>query len=309
MALRKMQADMSNCFNYDFEYLHFPELDSTNNYAKRLIEEHRQSGDRQSGNRQSADGASGDRQFADGHAGAGQPGDGCVDRCAEDILPLSLVISADRQTSGRGRCGKSFVSPSGSSIYMTVVLKIGKAPDKCQTLTPAAAVGTLKALEEAGSGELGIKWVNDLFLKDRKVCGILTEAVFAEDASKIEYVIVGIGINIDLDLDTLPEEVREVAGTLKDLRLAKSDMVQSIAEHVRTELMHAIGGKTGFMRIYRERSILIGRGIYWNDAAGRHTGLVRDINDIGNLIVDEDGRTDGTVTLMSGEVSVRRLDA
>ncbi len=245
--------------------IHFEETDSTNNYAKRLIEEHRQTG---------------------------------------DVLPGCTVISADRQTLGRGRSGKSFASPSGKSIYMTIILKVDEAADRCMLLTPAAAVGTLKALEEAGSEHLGIKWVNDLFLGERKVCGILTEAIFSKDGSRIEYAVIGIGINIDLDLEALPKELKGIAGSISGLSLSKADMVMSVAEHVRKEAMASISGDLDFMHLYRERSVLIGREVYWDAADGRHTGLVSDINDKGNLIVNENGNI---VTLMSGEVSVRKL--
>ena len=256
---------MSENHIQDINIIHFDELDSTNNYAKRLIEEYRQSGKN---------------------------------------LPDCTVISADRQTGGRGRSGKSFASPSGGSIYMTIILRVDEAADRCMLLTPAAAVGTLWALEEAGSEKLGIKWVNDLFLGDRKVCGILTEAIFAKDGSRIEFAVIGIGININLDIDTLPEEIKAVAGSISGLSLSKPDMVRSVAEQVRKTALASISGDLGFMHIYRERSVLIGREVYWDTADGRHTGQVRDINDKGNLIVDENGNT---VTLMSGEVSVRKL--
>ena len=246
------------------DHIHFEEIDSTNNYAKRLIDECRQSG---------------------------------------RALPDCTVISADRQLAGRGRSGKSFESPSGESIYMTLVLKVNETADKCMLLTPAAAVGTLTALEEAGSERLGIKWVNDLFLEDRKVCGILTEAVFAVDGSRIEFAIIGIGININLDIKSLPDELYDIVGTISRLSLKKPDMIMSIAEHVRTKALNALSGKSSFMRIYRERSILIGREIYWEDACGKHSGTVRDINDSGNLLVDEEGKL---TVLMSGEVSVKK---
>lgn len=245
--------------------IHFDEIDSTNNYAKRMIEEYRQAG---------------------------------------KSLPDCTVISADKQTLGRGRSGKSFASPSGGSIYMTIVLKLNETADRCMMLTPAAAVGTLEAIEEAGSEKLGIKWVNDLFLGERKVCGILTEAIFTKDGSSIEYAVIGIGINIDLDIATLPEEIKSIAGSISGLKLSKPDMVANIAEHVRKEALASIAGSLDFMRIYRERSVLIGREIYWDAVDGRHTGIAKDINDSGNLLVDENNRM---VTLMSGEVSVRRL--
>ncbi len=254
---------MAESLDYNTNNIRLREIDSTNNYAKRLIEQHRQEGTK---------------------------------------LPDCMLISADRQSAGRGRCGKSFASPEGGSIYMTLILRLSKPPERCMLITPAAAVGTLEALETAGSKTLGIKWVNDLYLDGGKVCGILTEAVFDGNGVKVEYVIVGIGINIDTDISSLPKEVQEVAASLTGLKSSKEELTLSIAEQVTRRIYAAVQGDISFMYTYRERSILKGRLISWEDDHGKHSGRVITINDSGGLEVEEDGRQ---IVLSSGEVSVR----
>ena len=251
-------------FDYRLNNIHFEEIDSTNNYAKRLIEEYRAAG---------------------------------------KDLDRNILISADVQTAGRGRSGKSFTSPFGSNIYMTLILKLDELPEDCMLITPAVAVGALQALEAAGSERLGIKWVNDLFLHGKKVGGILTEAVFDKTGTRIEYAVIGIGIDIDMDLGRLPEELKEIVGSITGIKLAKKEMTISLAEHISKVVARVFEDKESILDIYRDRSVLIGEEVTWSDGSGSHTGRVVNINANANLVVDEAGTER---ILMSGEVSVRK---
>ena len=255
---------MSEIFDYGNAHLHFKEIDSTNSYARRLI----------------------DKQRREGSNGV-----------------KYLLISADMQTAGRGRSGKSFSSLAGNGIYMTVMLRVDRSPESCMLTTPAAAVGAVEALEAAGSQRLGIKWVNDLFSEDKKVSGILTEAVFDRTGKNIEYILIGIGINIDADIASMPEDAAKVAGSISGLNESREELMLHIAESISCRVYESFDDGSRIMRIYRERSILLGRQIVWSDRNGRHIGIAEDINDMGNLVVTENGHT---VTLRSGEVSVRR---
>lgn len=251
-------------FDYRKNNIHFEETDSTNNYAKQLIRERRAAG---------------------------------MD------LNSNMLISADVQTAGRGRSGKSFVSPFGNNIYMTLILKLDELPEKCMLITPAVAVGAVQALEEAGSERLGIKWVNDLFLHGKKVSGILTEAVFDKTGTRIEYVVIGIGVDIDTDLTKLPDDLNDIVGSITGLKLDKKNMTISLAEHISKAVARVFEDKESILDIYRDRSVLIGEAVAWSDGSGSHTGRVIDINDNANLVVEEAGTER---VLMSGEVSVRK---
>lgn len=255
---------MPQDFDYAKAHMHFKETDSTNSYVRRLIDKSRQEGTK---------------------------------------LPEYLLVSADMQTAGRGRSGKSFSSLAGNGIYMTVMLRADRSPEECMLTTPAAAVGAVLALEAVGSPRLGIKWVNDLFLDGRKVSGILTEAVFDRTGRRIEYILIGIGINIDADIASMPDDAARVAGSIRGLRESREELMPHIAESISRCVAESFADGSGIMRIYKDRSILLGERICWNDGKGQHTGTAEDINDMGNLVVSENGES---VTLMSGEVSVRR---
>lgn len=244
--------------------IHFSEIDSTNNYAKRLIEESRQTG---------------------------RP------------LPDAYLVSADMQTAGRGRLGRSFSSLRGNGIYLSLILKLDIRPDGGNIITPAAAAGVLSALEECGSERLGIKWVNDIFLDGRKVCGILTEAVPGAAGDRLEYVIIGIGVNIDADISSMPAELRDIAGCVSGLDRSNLETAYRIAEHVAADVNAALHGDSRVIDIYRDRSILIGQEIVWTDNSGEHSGVAEGIADNGNLIINEGSHK---TVLMSGEVSVRQ---
>lgn len=255
---------MSERFDYGRSHIHFAEIDSTNSYVRRLIDKSRQDGSE---------------------------------------LPEYLLVSADMQTAGRGRSGKSFSSLAGNGIYMTVMLRADKSPEECMLTTPAAAVGAVLALEAAGSPRLGIKWVNDLFLDGKKVSGILTEAVFDRTGRKIEYILTGIGINIDADIASMPDDAARVAGSIHGLHESRDELMLHAAESMSRCITESFTDGSEILRIYKERSILLGEEVCWQDSKGQHIGTAEDINDKGNLEVRENGRM---TVLMSGEVSVRR---
>ena len=106
-------------------------------------------------------------------------------------LPAWHALIALEQTQGRGRLGRSFFSPAGTGLYMSVLLRPSLAPEDVPLITPAAAVAVCRALEELGSDRAQIKWVNDVYIGGRKVCGILTEA-----GPGLGYVVVGVGVNV-----------------------------------------------------------------------------------------------------------------
>ena len=123
----------------------------------------------------------------------------------------SFVVAME-QTAGRGRRGREFYSPKGSGIYLSVILEPQGTLEGSLLITTAAATAVYKAVKEVCGIELGIKWVNDLYKADRKVCGILTEAVTDFESGNIEFAIVGIGLNLYVETEQFPEELRDVAG-------------------------------------------------------------------------------------------------
>lgn len=137
-----------------------------------------------------------------------------------------LTIIADNQTNGRGRMGREFYSYSGG-IYMSVIVDTAKLNVPLHIVTPAAALAVKNTLVECGASQARIKWVNDIYLDGKKICGILTEAK-SED-NKIERIVVGIGINLEFVNVEFPEEIKNKAGFVK-IAERKESVAEKIAE-------------------------------------------------------------------------------
>ncbi len=124
-----------------------------------------------------------------------------------------FVVSG-MQTSGKGRMGRNFFSPEDTGVYMSLLLRPVIKPEDAVLITTAAAVSVCEALEKLGVESPGIKWVNDIFMDNKKVCGILTEASFDIENNRLEYAVLGVGANIYAPRDGFPEELREIAGEI-----------------------------------------------------------------------------------------------
>lgn len=222
-----------------------------------------------------------------------------VSRCA---------IVSDRQTAGRGRLGRSFYSPPGTGIYTTLLLR--PRPDQLADitlLTTAAAVAVCRGLEKTTGADAQIKWVNDIFLNGRKICGILTEGVTDFESGTIESVVVGYGVNFRQNPD-LPQELRPIVGSVFGEEAPSIDR-NTLAAAMLAELIPLVDdlSSRSFLPEYRRRSLLIGREIVFSRAGERFEAVATGIADDGGLQVRfADGRTD---TLRSGEVSVRTAEA
>lgn len=131
---------------------------------------------------------------------------------AAEGAPAGLVLAAGEQTGGRGRLGRSFYSPSGSGIYMSLLLRPHMAAADVTGITACAAVAVAQEIERLSGREAAIKWVNDVFVDGKKVCGILTEASVDCESGMILYLVIGIGINTTLPGKGFPEELRDIAG-------------------------------------------------------------------------------------------------
>lgn len=208
-----------------------------------------------------------------------------------DTLPLPCIITASHQTNGRGRTGKSFFSPKDTGLYMTLLIK---ANPKACLITPAAAVAVCKAIEAVTCINPSIKWVNDIFVNDKKVCGILSEC-FTVD--KTTYISVGVGIN--LTTDEFPEDLPQAASLGIDCKKdGLSEMIaQGIADYINSPDNRFI------INEYKSRLFVIGKTVSYEKNGVIHTAIVEGINDSCNLIVKNgDGSID---TLSSGEISIK----
>ena len=127
-----------------------------------------------------------------------------------------FTVTARCQTAGRGRMGRSFFSPDGTGLYISILLRPTFHPKDALMITTAAAVATARALEAAGSRNIGIKWVNDLLINGKKIAGILTESSLSMGADSLDFAVLGIGINLLSPSNGFPEEIKDIAGAVFD---------------------------------------------------------------------------------------------
>ncbi len=202
-------------------------------------------------------------------------------------IPRPLLLCAASQSAGRGRRGHDFYSPKGTGLYLSVVLPA--VGIEVQPVTCAAAVAAATAIEELCEHTVGIKWVNDLYVDGRKVCGILTELLCDSDNRPIA-VCVGIGVN----LTTASFSGDYPAGSIGNVD--RDRLCAMIADRLIDCCRDG-----GYMDSYRARSIVIGRTVTFTDSDGSHTATAVGISDSGELIVHEKGIKR---VLSSGEISV-----
>ena len=210
--------------------------------------------------------------------------------------PHGTIIAADGQTAGRGRFGKSFYSPAGTGLYMSVILKPHKPLSDCTFITMAGAAALVEGIERICGISLGIKWVNDIFFRGKKIAGILTEAISDFESGIAETVIVGMGINISTS--DFPEDIAGLAGSL-GVFTERSRLCAEVASLL-LDYSNS-GDRTALLEIYRRRSILPGREITFLQNGTIRKGRAAEIDSDGCLVVET---ADGREVLRAGEVSV-----
>lgn len=211
------------------------------------------------------------------------------------------IFVSDEQTAGRGRRGRSFYSPGGTGIYMSLLLQPESGLEDAVHITTATAVVVAKALKQYLGADVGIKWVNDLYFKNKKVCGILTEAVVEANPTETPAVVVGIGIN--LHTEVFPEELRKIAGGFGVVAddVERNEMIACIVNGLLDFTKDL--KDCSFVDEYREMSIVLGKEIRYNEGDALIWARALDIDSEGGLMVE---LADGSVkVLKTGEITVR----
>lgn len=227
-------------------------------------------------------------------------------RAREGEAHGALVV-AEEQTRGKGRQGKSFFSPKGKGIYMSLLLRPEGSPQEALRLTLQAGVAVTDVLRtlypDALKEKVTIKWVNDVFVGEDKVAGILTEAAMEMESGKLEYLVLGIGINVQGDRKDFPESIQDTAaflsqtqeeGPTRNLLIAR--ILNRLEELVEKEPFEQT------MNTYRERSYLTGKEIRFRKGEHLFEGRVIGVNDVGALEVVTG--TGEQLQLQSGEVEL-----
>ena len=221
--------------------------------------------------------------------------------------PQGTVLIADRQTGGHGRLGRSFHSPGGVGIYMSILLRPQCRPQELMHLTCATAVAMCDAVEASCSFRPGIKWTNDLVYGKQKLGGILTELGLGPGGS-LEYAIIGIGINCCQQPGDFPEDISSIAGSLSMVtgtEVDRSTVAAAMLEALHRMSESLLTGKADTLRQYRADCITIGREISLVRGEEVRHGTAIDVDDEGALVTRF---PDGSVEAVnSGEVSVRGM--
>ena len=210
--------------------------------------------------------------------------------------PCPMLLLAEEQTAGRGRRGRGFYSPAGEGLYMTLALQPRAALSQATLLTAAAAVAVAQAVEALTALACQIKWVNDVYLDGKKLCGILTEASGSFEADALSSVCAGIGVNVRTR--DFPEELAGRACSLWPRAVSRNHLAAEIA--VRLLNFAADLGARDFLEEYRRRSLVLGKAVTFTRDGGERRALAVGIGENGELIVRyDDGREEA---LNAGEV-------
>ena len=235
----------------------FQELDSTNNYLKKL-------------------GSQGEKE--------------------------NQLVIALSQTGGRGRMGRSFYSPNGTGIYFSLLLHPEFSAEKSLFLTVMAAISVAETVMKYNSNDVKIKWVNDIYIDGKKVCGILTEGAINSD-KMLDYAVVGIGINVIAPENGFPDDIKDIATAIFPGNTEENIKEKIVADVVNKFLDMYNGIDTDFVNRYKQYSYLTGKEINILSADNTRPATVIDITDDCHLLVkNENGEIE---EISSGDVSVR----
>lgn len=215
------------------------------------------------------------------------------------------LITAETQTAGKGRRGRVWQSPKGTTISMSLCLEPKMQTDHVAGLTLVMALAVAEGIREVTDARPQIKWPNDIVLNGKKICGILTEMIFKENGY---VVIIGVGVNVNTE--AFPEEIREIASSIKcetGKEIERETLIASVMKYF--EIYYEQYKKTEDLSLLKEQyeSMLANKGREVNvmDPKAPYKGVAGGINSVGNLLVV---REDGTeIEVYSGEVSVRGL--
>lgn len=207
----------------------------------------------------------------------------------------NILVAAEEQTNGKGRQGKSFYSPAESGVYFSIVIRPEGELTDVVFVTSAAAVAVAKTIEEMTDLDPKIKWVNDIYINNKKVCGILVQSIIKN--GRVSGLCVGIGVNINTA--EFPKDIGARAGSLGE-EIDRNVFVANVTEKM-LEFASDIDDRA-YLDYYRKKSCVIGKEIKYYENNMEHFAKAIGIDDNANLIVIENGQTKN---LSSGEITVR----
>ena len=236
---------------------------------------------------------------------------GCVSSTNDIIKELAkdnaeILVVATEQTAGRGRRGRSFFSPKGTGLYMSILLRPEASPELSALITTAAAVATARAIEKNANVKADIKWINDVYIGGKKVCGILCESKLSPENS-LEYIIIGIGINLSSPEGDFPEEIRNIATSVYGTEKPDENTVCRLCADVVSYLLEYAKdiSSRAFLEEYKSRLFMLGKEITVITPTTTYVATATDIDDDAHLIVTLDNGEKRV--LSAGEICIRPI--
>ena len=231
-----------------------------------------------------------------------------IRRLAADGAPHGTIVVAGMQTGGRGRMGRSFSSPAGMGMYLSVLLRPECPPTELMHLTCAAAVAACNAVQKVSGVRAGIKWTNDLVVENRKLGGILTELSLRPEDNCVEWAIIGIGINCLQKTQDFPPELQSMAvslSTASGISVTPPQLTAAMITALERMSRELFTKKQSLLADYRAHCITLGKRIRLVQGDHILYAQASDLDEDGCLIITLD---DGTIqTVHSGEVSIRGM--
>ncbi|MCB5953616.1 biotin--[acetyl-CoA-carboxylase] ligase [Enterococcus sp. CWB-B31] len=221
--------------------------------------------------------------------------------------PANTLIVADTQEAPKGRFGRPFFAKKGGGIYMSILLRPNQVFEEMAQYTTIMAVAIAEAIEELTDQITEIKWVNDLYINGKKVCGILSEAISDVESGQITTIIIGMGINFSIRQEEFPEEIQQKATSLFSSSLptiTRNELISAIWNHFYTILNE---DNLEYMERYRKKSFVLGKEVTFVQNNQEYQGYAATINNRGELIVQlHDG---SEKILSSGEISLKKIQS
>lgn len=225
-------------------------------------------------------------------------------KIAEDGAASGTLVLTEHQYEGRGRRGRTWETPPGSAIAMTLIVKPKIPPAHASMMTLVMGIAAARACSAAAGIDAKIKWPNDIVAQGKKICGILTEMSAEPDV--IHYVAIGVGINVNIE--SFPEKLKDIAASLQSLtgrRFHRADLISRCMEEFEDCYEKFLKTQDLSLLMEEYHSLLINRNekVCVEDPKGKYTGTALGIDKNGELIVKKDSGE--TAVVYAGEVSVR----
>ena len=227
-------------------------------------------------------------------------------RLGEENAPEGILVIADEQTAGKGRRGRSWATPPGTDIAMSVLLRPQLPPDRISMVTLVMGLAVTEAVRSLYGLEAGIKWPNDVVIGGKKLTGILTE--MSAELQMVHYIVIGTGINTNSV--SFPEELADKATSLRlelGHEICRAELVAAVMKSFEEAYELFLRGQDLSLLMERYNALLLncGRGVRVLETGHEYTGTARGIDRLGQLLVECGG---GEIRkVYAGEVSVRGI--